>query len=143
MNERFSGGLFGEGSYLAEDAGKNDQYVTSDRHYGQEKQLHECLFREGVRHPEEKIYYIFICRVVLGYFASTSDGEHVLGGSRGERVFAGSGKRELSTIPGLSPPVHYHALVVETGGKITRYREFIQYHDARIYPEYLIAYKRR
>lgn len=142
LNERFSGGLFGEGSYLAEDAGKNDQYVTSDKRYGQEKQLHECLFREGIRHPEEKIYYIFVCKAVLGHFASTKDGEHALSGSR-EPVFAGSGKRELATIPGLSPPVHYHALLVETGGKIARYREFIQYHGGRIYPEYLIAYTRR
>merc|ERR1711943_146489 len=112
-----------------------------DKRFGHEKQLHECLFREGVKHPEESIYYIFICRVVLGYFVTTKDGE-VDVHSR-QPVFAGAGKRELSTIPDLSPPVHYHALLAETGGMLHRYREFMQYHAARIYPEYLIAYKRR
>lgn len=41
LNERFSGGLFGSGSYLAEDPGKTDQYVVQDSHYGQAPELHK------------------------------------------------------------------------------------------------------
>jgi hypothetical protein len=144
INERFSDGLFGAGSYFAEDAGKNDQYVTSDRGFAQEglKDLHERLFRDGLRHPEEPLFFLIVCRVVLGHCVRTKDGETAL--DDGSNLYANRAKRELAAIPGLKgPPVHHHALLAEIGGKILRHREFIQFHDARIYPEYLIAYTRK
>eukprot|EP00746_Dinoflagellata_sp_MGD_P166367 gnl/MRDRNA2_/MRDRNA2_96196_c0_seq1.p1 gnl/MRDRNA2_/MRDRNA2_96196_c0~~gnl/MRDRNA2_/MRDRNA2_96196_c0_seq1.p1 ORF type:complete len:2418 (+),score=411.56 gnl/MRDRNA2_/MRDRNA2_96196_c0_seq1:103-7356(+) len=138
LNERFSGGMFGHGSYLAEDAGKNDQYVERDRHYGQVPDLHERLYRDGVKHPGD-VYYLLLCRTVLGCFVCTQDGVTVMNG-RGP-IFANSQKRELAAMPDVTPPLPYHSLVAETGR--LRYREFIQFHGTRVYPEYLIAYKRK
>jgi hypothetical protein len=77
--------------------------------------------------------------VNLGCFVSTQDGTNATGGGQ---VFATPEKRELATVPGVSPPVHYHALVVETGGRIARFREFISFRSEYTYPEYLIAYQR-
>lgn len=145
-NERFSGGLFGCGTYLAEDAGKNDQYVTCDRSTGQRglKELHCRLYTKDNVHPGN-VYYLFLCRTVLGRFVPTksgADGATPTDGS-GSKVFANSQRRELGYISDLSPPVHYHALLAELGGQIARFREFVQFRDARIYPEYLLAYQRK
>ena len=56
-NKNYSGGLFGAGSYFAEDAGKNDQYVY-ERHGSNDKEydkgntelaeLHKRLYRKSV-----------------------------------------------------------------------------------------------
>ena len=51
-NERFSGGLFGSGTYFAEDASKNDQYVTNDAAFGQFAELHGLIYANDMpRHP--------------------------------------------------------------------------------------------
>jgi len=74
LNERFSGGLFGNGTYLAEDVGKNDQYCTYDEGHGAHPELHKLLFDSpGVEHPG-KLLYVFVCRVVLGHAIRTKDG---------------------------------------------------------------------
>ncbi len=39
-------------------------------------------------------------------------------------------------------PCHYHSMVAETGAKIMRFREFMQFQQTRIYPAYLLAYWR-
>ena len=57
-------------------------------------------------------------------------------------VFASPARRELAIVNGAAVPMRYHSLVAECGGQITRYREVIQYHAARILPEFLIAYRR-
>jgi len=146
VNERFSSGLFGYGSYFAEDAGKCDQYTTVDQVFGQEKELHHRLFRDGLRHPNDGLHYIIVCRVVMGYYVRSNDGTIALdtvGTAALDTVHANPlDKRELNTIPGVTPPLHYHALLVELGERILRYREIVQFHASRIYPEYVIAYKR-
>jgi len=145
LNERFSGGLFGHGSYLAEDAGKNDQYVQRDPgpdESGELQDLHSRLFSQGTKHPGN-VYYIFVCRVVLGVFVRTRGGDPGAKDlDRNKCIWAGASRRELAQIPGTKPPVHYHSLVAELGEHIHRYREFIQFHDSRLYPEYLLAYQR-
>ena len=60
----------------------------------------------------------------------------------GRPVFPQNIRRELAAIPRVSPPLHYHSLVVELGRSVTRYREFVLFHSERVYPEYLIAYQR-
>lgn len=58
-------------------------------------------------------------------------------------VFASStNTRELATVGGVTPPIHYHALLAETGQRIARFREFILFHGEFVYPEYLLAYQR-
>merc|ERR1712019_271100 len=138
LNERYSGGLFGQGTYFAEDLGKNDQYVTADSKYGEHRDLHKELYGD-VRHPGN-VFYVFLCRVTLGHFCTTKDGATVQGS--GANLWS-SAQRELSCIPGTTPPEPFHGLLAEVGGRIQRYREFITFHGDRIYPEYLIAYQRR
>jgi hypothetical protein len=52
------------------------------------------------------------------------------------------GPRELAQVPGVTPPVHYHSLVAERGAVITRFREFVIFHDENIYPEFVLGYQR-
>jgi hypothetical protein len=140
LNERFSGGLFGNGTYFAEDVAKNDQYCTVDARKGQFAELHTELYNKtGARH-EGDVFYVFICRVVLGCRVRTQDGSTDL--DKSGRSIWSSQNRELSIIDGSSPPVIHHSLLAEIGGRISRFREFIVFHGDRIYPEYLIAYKR-
>lgn len=141
-NERFSGGLFGHGTYLAEDAGKNDQYVTSDKAAGQVQDLHRRLYPEGVATHPGTVYYLFLCRVALGRYVETKQGGEEALSVDEKPVYATTARRELGYIPGLDPPLHYHSLLAELGGQIQRYREFVVFHDVRIYPEYLLAYRR-
>ena len=44
--------------------------------------------------------------------------------------------RELSIATGSKPPMHYMALVAETGGIIRRHREFIIFHSEQILPQF-------
>lgn len=149
LNSRFcnQGGMFGAGNYLAEDAGKCDQYCTCDDRYGVEhlKDLHARLYRSGtsgVTHPG-KVFYIFVCRTIFGCYVRADSGHpHATSLDKSSlKVFATSERKELSQIP--NTPIHHHALLVELGSEISRYREFLQFHDERIYPEYLIAYHRK
>merc|ERR1712217_44162 len=123
LNERFSGGLFGNGTYLAEDVNKNDQYCTYDQRHGDHPQLHKLLFDDtGLHHPGQ-LLYVLICRVVLGKFIRTKDGQTDLDNSSRRSIWS-SQQRELTTVIDTSPPLLHHSLLVETGGKVSRYREF-------------------
>lgn len=74
LNERFSGGLFGHGSYLAEDPAKSDQYATPDA---------GCRALAGhAEGCEGDVCYMFLCRTVLGWFVQTMDGETSLQNGR-------------------------------------------------------------
>lgn len=141
LNERFSGGLFGNGTYLAEDIAKNDQYCTYDGQHGDHPDLHKLLFDKlGLVHPG-KLLYVFVCRVVLGHMIRTKNGQTDHDSSSQRSIWSSNG-RELTTISNSSPPLLHHSLLVEVGGKVVRFREFISFHGDRIYPEYLVAYKR-
>ena len=146
LNERFcsTGGLFGAGTYLAEDAGKNDQYTKVDLQHdssGSLKDLHSRLYSQ-VDHPQE-VYYIFVCRAAMGYPIRTKDGTSCMDDPQIRNVFGTRDKRELVDVPDVSPPVKYHSLICELGGQLQRYREFMIYHSEYIYPEYLMAYWRK
>merc|ERR1740120_145393 len=83
FNERLAkAGLFGSGIYFAEDVGKIDQYVGPDRDYIKEKRgendslydLHRLLYPAEESHPQD-VFYVLLCRVMLGIFARTKDGQ--------------------------------------------------------------------
>jgi len=139
-NERYSGGIFGHGTYFAEDVAKNDQYVTEDQQYDRNNPLHKVLYKGGVTHPG-KVFYVFFCRVLLGHPIITQDGRTRMSSGAGS-IWA-SDQRELASIPGALPVVNHHSLLAETGGRIQRFREFIVFHGDRVYPEWLVAYHRR
>mmetsp|Transcript_56283 Transcript_56283/g.131160 ORF Transcript_56283/g.131160 Transcript_56283/m.131160 type:complete len:254 (-) Transcript_56283:219-980(-) len=143
LNERFSGGKFGHGTYLAEDAGKNDQYCTPDDslHAEHLQDLHDQIYRDGVEHAGT-VYYLILCRVVMGSFASCKKGDpdaKIMGSSR--KLWATDERRELANVSDGTFP--HHGLLVEVGEEIRRYREIVQFHDTRIFPEYLLAYMRK
>jgi hypothetical protein len=135
---------------LAADVGKNDQYTydpkgTNDHAYGDHPDLHQRLYSDSYRHPDRRadgilgnVYYVIVCRATLGAFAVSRDGQTTI---EGEPLFPMT-DRELRQITGVTPPVHHHALVGETGERIDRYREFIVFHGDSLYPEYLLAYHR-
>ena len=144
-NERFSGTnagtAYGDGTYLAEDAGKNDQYVTVDERYDTASELHKRLYGHGAHHPG-KVYYLLVCRVALGHHVRTqATGRGATSMDDGQRVFPVS-FRELATVPNVTPTVHYHTLLVDVLNIGARYREVVVFHSELIYPEYVLAYQR-
>jgi len=145
-NMRFSHGNFGQGTYLAEDAGKSDQYCAKDA--GDDpllEEMHTRLYRKDGKHVDHPgdIYYVVLVRTIMGYFVRTLSGkEDAKDMDFAANVFATTDRRELGHIPGVVPPVHYHSMVVELGAAVKRFREFVQFHEARMYPEYLLAYQR-
>ena len=69
LNERYSKyAAFGNGNYMAEDAGKNYQYVASDEKYGAFAELHSRIYSPSHCHSNEKLYYILVCRATMGSF---------------------------------------------------------------------------
>jgi hypothetical protein len=135
---------FGNGIYFAEDPAKNDQYVTNDSRFGAHPALHKRLYStHSPAHPNERVYYLILCRVTAGALVRTRDGRTQLDGQGSPSVFCRAGPRELAQISGVTPPVHHHALLVETGGRVARFREVVVFHDEYIYPEYILAYRRR
>ena len=143
-NERYSGGLFGNGTYLAEDAGKTDQYVGVDSKYDRSLPLHKRLYAE-VRHPDS-VFYVLVCRVALGHYVRTQgaarENPKSMDGAPHAVFAAPTNTRELVAVPSTQPPVHYHALVAECGKAIARFREFVVFHSEYVYPEYVVAYQR-
>jgi hypothetical protein len=146
LNERFAGtavgAAYGKGTYLAEDAGKNDIYTKVDLQYDGSSELHKRLYAHGARHPG-KVFYILVCRVARGHHVRTQKmGEDTKSFDTGRPVFPIS-FGELDTVAGVFPPVHHHSLLApDPTPPWVRYREFIVFHSDYIYPEYLLAYQR-
>ena len=152
LNERFSGTgagtAFGDGVYLAEDAGKTDQYVSPDSAYDPSSELHKRLYSETVRHPDD-VFYVLVVRAALGYPVRTRQvGQKAISMDTREQIFP-INFRELSAVPGVMPPIFHHSLIaelvssgsVDTGG-LVRYREFVIFHSEYVHIDYLIAYHR-
>eukprot|EP00930_Biecheleria_cincta_P029093 TRINITY_DN2024_c0_g4_i1.p1 TRINITY_DN2024_c0_g4~~TRINITY_DN2024_c0_g4_i1.p1 ORF type:complete len:953 (-),score=125.93 TRINITY_DN2024_c0_g4_i1:132-2801(-) len=153
LNERYTSvGLFGLGLYLAEDPSKTDQYCTADTaDHSDLDELHDMLYaKAGIEHParagESQVFYKLVCRALLGYPAITKDGECSIHDPT-KLIYATFDKRECADIPGSSPSIPHHSLIVEKGPVsegyiVVRHREFVQFHAQRVLPEYLIAYTR-
>lgn len=147
LNERFSGGLFGSGIYLAEDPSKIDQYCTADTGSSDDehvKHLHSKIFTRGSSHPGGKIYYCFGVRVPLGIAVRTKDGETDM--VSGNRLWATTDKRELAAVPGVIPALPYHSLIAEAKDqsdyKVKRHRELVTFNGDMTILEYLMAFTR-
>jgi len=154
MNERFTTvALFGMGCYLAEDAGKTNQYVHGDSRIGDFPDLHRRLYPSSghVKFPKYpyKAYYLLVCRVVMGYACRVRCIS--MRKSRYENIdFPGfpiwvdvDTRRELCPIPGIKPDMLFHSIFAQKGGDILRYRELVQFHSQRIIPEYILCYTRK
>ena len=96
---------------FAEDAGKNDQYVTLDQQHDSHNELHKRLYAHAEH--EGKVGYILVCRVLLGHSIRTQEtGRGAKSMDSGLPIFP-IGFRELRTVDGVSPPVFHHSLVAE------------------------------
>ena len=108
--------------------------------------------------------FAFVSRTVIGAFVQ--QGMHAPG-TKGARQLNSNdatfsaGTRELALIPNQMPPTHYHSEIAEITGSSTsnkhfrdtyyagrggcslRFREIIVYKPTLLYPEYLVAYKRK
>lgn len=125
---------------FAENAGKNDQYVTLDPSFDASNDLHKRLYAH-TRHAG-KVGYILVCRVLLGHPARTQQmGKNAKSMDDDSPIFPLS-FRELAPVSGVTPPTFHHSLVAEKGVNIARFREFIIFHGEYIYPEYILAYQR-
>lgn len=159
LNERFCRGLLGNCVYLAEDTAKNDQYTEADRKISTVPtspddsipELHKMLY-SSTPHPQD-VYYVVVCRVVMGYFATTFNGSSNAETNAGLWAIY---QRELAGIPRTNPKIHHHALLAQSARYLRvarqptaraailleRHREFCLYNAQRIYPAYLLAYQR-
>jgi len=151
LNERYSGTgagtAFGDGVYLAEDVGKTDQYVSADSAYDPSCELHKRLYGRTVRHPSD-VFYVLVVRAALGYPVRTTHmGQSATSIDTGEQIFP-INFRELSSVPGVMPPICHHSLIAELGGTMNhklvleRYREFVLFHSEYVHIDYVIAYHR-
>jgi hypothetical protein len=161
LNEHFAGmsagTALGDGLYFAEDAGKCDHYVTMDKEMTatgspeDRTALHDRLYSGGASHPG-RVFYLVVCRVVTGYIVRTTKSlrqdANMKSADTGEPIFPTIRRRvwtrELTAVTGVDPPVIHHTLLAEdhTRGGPYRYREFVVFQNANVYPEYLIAYQR-
>ena len=145
MNERFSGTgvgtAFGDGVYLAEDAGKTVQYISADSAYDPSSELHKRLYDESMPHPDD-VFYVLVVRAALGFPVRTQHmGVEATSMDNGAKIFP-INYRELSVVPGVTPPIFHHSLIAELGNQIVRYREFVLFHSDHFYIDYVIAYHR-
>lgn len=163
FNEHFagtqSGNLFGNGIYMAEDAGKADQYGRAVSNDADKEKMRTLLYTSLNLPPQDNnLYYMFVCRAALGCIVQVGkDRDHRLGTQ--EPVFAdGTQQKELAYVPEIDKPrTRFHTELAEVtggGGHVAedthkehlgnelRFREFISYKGDRIYPEFLIAYSR-
>jgi hypothetical protein len=145
LNERFAGigagAAFGAGVYLAEDAGKTDQYVSPDSAYDPSSELHKRLYGETARHPED-VFYVLVVRAALGFPVRTQHmGQSATSMDTGAPIFPDS-YRELSAVPGVMPPIFHHSLIAELGQVLERYREFVLFHSEYVHIDYVLAYHR-
>eukprot|EP00930_Biecheleria_cincta_P003751 TRINITY_DN104672_c0_g1_i1.p1 TRINITY_DN104672_c0_g1~~TRINITY_DN104672_c0_g1_i1.p1 ORF type:complete len:478 (+),score=60.36 TRINITY_DN104672_c0_g1_i1:49-1482(+) len=145
LNERFSGGLFGKGVYLAEDPSKVDQYCTAIKYASMPTELKELL--KDSSDLAQPVCFVLVCRLAVGLPVYTKDGNKNMHPPF-QSLFTSADKRELSVIPGSSPAIHFHTLVAQAGPadqgfKVARHREFVVFHAQRLLPEFLVAVQRR
>jgi len=144
LNERFSSGVFGDGSYLAEDPGKADQYCKVDAGRSEElKLLHNALYpkADGQDDHPGQVCYMLVGKIVMGAPAVTLDGR-TLSSSDGQ-LWASDARRELGPVATKSTvPFAHHCLLVETGQAVKRYRELVMFHSDRVLITHVLAYRR-
>jgi len=145
LTEKFAGvsagNRYGQGIYFAEDIRKSDGYAVVDKKYSDRSDCHKYLYPKPEDHPGD-VCYLFVCRAALGLPVRTvEEGKSATDVDSGEKVFP-LVFGELATVPNVTPPMHYHSLIVEKS-RSAAYREFILFHNEYVSVEYLVAYQRR
>ena len=95
--------------------------------------LHSMLFSSSHRHPDKSLFYMLVCRVVLGCGLKLRRQEV------NTSAFQPGNRRELKYIPEAQPPVFHHSLLVDGSPK---HNEVVIFHSDQTFPEYLLAFTR-
>jgi len=154
LDERYTAvAAFGFGVYLADDPSKTDQYCRADTattSRSDTQSLHQILFKDGKTPFKEDVFYMLICRTLLGYPIYTKGPQgmpkSVTGPiptcEPGHDVYVNGLKRQLKSVPGTVCP--YHSLIVMKGtdSAVLRHQEFIVPDGKCVLPVYLVAYTR-
>jgi hypothetical protein len=136
FNERYAGRnagtLYGKGNYFANDAGKTLSYVgqaLKKSEFRRDDPMHRMLFGEtGGEFPPTELNFIIVCRVLLGYWEDCDPSKHT------------SSKNEGENIPGTNPALQFHSSLIQKPGK--GFDEYVLFHGARVFPEYVLAFKK-
>jgi hypothetical protein len=85
--------------------------------------LHEKIYGRHVKHAGGNVYYALVCRVAMGgSTAVTQDG--IVDSRSGKLLWTDPSRTRLAN--------GTHALVVETGGRVERFREFVVFDPSAI-----------
>lgn len=142
-------GLYGNGTYLAQEAVKADQYATTDSKWAGSpghplRSLHSKLYNRHLMHPASAgvgeaaahgCCYALVCRAALSSPVHTADGSRSR--ETDEPLFANAGKTALAGTA--------HALIAvpaDDAGR-RRFREVVLFERDAVKVEYLVAYVRR
>ena len=135
------GGLFGSGTYFADDASKIEQYVNTEKEAVPAlRALYAKLYDFQGDRPDETLFYALVCRVILGEPLVTKNGETTV--DTGDRVYldgSGSGAHRCRK---LSRGAHSLLALAGPDCKAPTTREFIVFDKDAIAIEYLVAVKR-
>jgi hypothetical protein len=117
----------------------DDVTVPAERQYL--KPLHEKLYPCGPKHHPGHVFYMWVCRVTLGYTFLTVEGDVKAktkdSHDAGETLWAmgGSNKRELAPMPDSTAPAHALQVLCKAKGGRLRYSEYVVFNATTIYPE--------
>lgn len=108
-----AGSLYGKGVYCAECSSKSDEYSIED----------DASRAQG---PHKELHCMCLCRVVLGEVLTLTTG--------GEAVH--------KTIESAIHSQAYDSVMGDREASVGTYREFVVYEETRVYPEYIVLYRR-
>lgn len=161
FNEKYvTTAAFGKGNYFAEHPAKISQYAGKDpdENFDINKQSHKHLYKEEKNFPvwEKKdlgtgkgglfskassdvdgVEYMLVNRVLMGHYEPLN---HLDGRRQEWRQLATD--PELPKIPKSNPEISYHSRFKGQDAGVGHFHEFIQMHGVRVFPEYIVAYRR-
>jgi len=138
-----AGTRFGKGNYFADEPCKSHGYGDTDADGSSlDPELKAKMFDgHSIKHPGN-VRYIFVSRVVMGCYVRTDDTHRILNEGVPSNSLScwddGARHKELSFVQlqGKKEQFKYHGLWADVDQS-----EFIQFHDERTYPAFLVAYK--
>lgn len=123
------GTAFGKGAYFAECSSKSDEYAKArevSRIYETAQAMEQALAK-----AKGSVFAIILCRVALGRVLSITEFDQ-----QGHLRVLGS-----ETVHTASA-CKYDSLLGDREAVVGTYREYVVYHPAQVYPEYVILYER-
>ena len=99
------------------------------------------VIQSRARRPSD-VFYVLVVRAALGFPVRTQHSGVGATSMDNDTPIFPKVYRELSAVPGVTPPIVHHSLIAELGPDIARYREFVLFHSEYVQIDYVIAYHR-